>query len=314
MPDSTAALSETEHLAACILCDRTDIRPYDTALSLWRCAHCGHIFDNPRPTTDAVSAYYSSRGKYDRWEPLREQIARLSSRRLARIRKHKRQGALLDVGAGTGQFLYDSRDEFTGTGAEVSAEAVRVARERFGIDLHHGTLGSVDLGGDRFDVITMSQVLEHVPWPSHTLRRCRELLAPGGILYISVPNEAAYSLRRVVPSVLGKLGVRRFRPFSRRGFRRLDLAEVSEVHVSHFSERILRRGLHEHGFRTIASGVDYHDALMFSSGLRRLAREFIVWCAAGVWALTRLNIYNCLWVIAAVDDAAAPKPQPTEGA
>lgn len=41
-----------------------------------------------------------------------------------------------------------------------------------------------------YDLVVLAHVLEHVPWPRHTVAAAREKLAPGGVLYVEVPAEA----------------------------------------------------------------------------------------------------------------------------
>ena len=44
-------------------------------------------------------------------------------------------------------------------------------------------------GAEKFDVVVMINVLEHVPDAVRTLRECRQLLVSGGILCVRVPND-----------------------------------------------------------------------------------------------------------------------------
>ncbi|WP_420408253.1 class I SAM-dependent methyltransferase [Hoeflea sp.] len=55
----------------------------------------------------------------------------------------------------------------------------------------------------KFDVIVMGFVLEHVDDPKAVLRRYREFLAPGGRLYVAVPN--AKSLNRRLGYEMGMI-------------------------------------------------------------------------------------------------------------
>lgn len=68
--------------------------------------------------------------------------------------------------------------------------AVAQARAR-GLDVRLGGVEVLDPRRERFDGITLSHVLEHVPDPVGLLRRCAELLRPGGWVWIETPNLAA---------------------------------------------------------------------------------------------------------------------------
>lgn len=101
----------------------------------------------------------------------------------------KRRGKLLDVGCGNGWFLSEMRDlGWEVVGVEPDGEAVRVARERFGLNVYEGTLEEVGFSDDNFDAITMNHVVEHLWDPVSTLRECRRVLKPGGKLVVVTPN------------------------------------------------------------------------------------------------------------------------------
>ncbi len=98
---------------------------------------------------------------------------------------------LLEVGCGTGDFVAFSREHgFHSVGTEPSFEAVQRA-EAQGLTVHNMTLEkfAAHSGAGEFDVVVMLNVLEHVPDPVRTLQECEQLLAPGGILCIRVPND-----------------------------------------------------------------------------------------------------------------------------
>ncbi len=98
---------------------------------------------------------------------------------------------LLEVGCGTGDFLSFSQDHgFTGTGTEPARDAAQRASSK-GLTVHTMTLDAFanQTGVAEFDVVVMLNVLEHVPDPVKTVKECRQLLVPGGILCIRVPND-----------------------------------------------------------------------------------------------------------------------------
>jgi SAM-dependent methyltransferase len=97
-------------------------------------------------------------------------------------------GALLDVGCGDGSRLTRLiRSGWKVEGQEVDSVAAEQARAR-GVTVHVGELGELQLPAGRFDAVTLSHVIEHVPSPEDTLRECRRLLSPGGRLVAITPN------------------------------------------------------------------------------------------------------------------------------
>ena len=105
----------------------------------------------------------------------------------------KNDKSILDIGAGTGDFLSFIQSEFRSVkGIEPNQKARELAQEK-GISLEQDLK---DVKGKLFDVITMWHVLEHVPNLEETIRDVESLLKPNGILIIAVPNfysfDAAY--------------------------------------------------------------------------------------------------------------------------
>jgi len=95
---------------------------------------------------------------------------------------------VLDFGMGWGEWLLMARAfGFEATGVELSEERVHHARSI-------GLRAFTDLGplaGEKFDVINLEQVMEHLPDPGGILQGLRDLLADGGILRIAVPDSTA---------------------------------------------------------------------------------------------------------------------------
>lgn len=98
--------------------------------------------------------------------------------------------SILDVGSGPGYFLLHGRDRgWRTTGVEPSKQAAAHSRE-LGLDIRELMLderSARDLG--RYDVIHLSEVLEHLPDPRAMVRLVRRLLNDDGLLCIAVPND-----------------------------------------------------------------------------------------------------------------------------
>jgi len=98
-------------------------------------------------------------------------------------------GRCLEIGPGRGVDLlclrllgWDAR------GLEMDPVAAERARLTSGCEVRLGTLASTDYPAGHFDLVYMRHVFEHLPDPAGSLRRCLELLAPGGRIVLLYPN------------------------------------------------------------------------------------------------------------------------------
>ena len=101
-------------------------------------------------------------------------------------------GKLLDIGAGTGEFLkYAKHNGWKINGIEPNKGARDLANEK-GVYLKKDIK---DFEGETFDVITLWHVLEHLPNLEEIVIKIEDLLKPGGTLIIAVPNYKSYDAK-----------------------------------------------------------------------------------------------------------------------
>jgi SAM-dependent methyltransferase len=81
-----------------------------------------------------------------------------------------------------------AREGFEALGVEISAHAVEVANGVVPGKVLHGTLETVDLDEGSLSVVTLFDVLEHMPAPAETLTRLAQWLKPGGCLALTTPD------------------------------------------------------------------------------------------------------------------------------
>lgn len=104
-------------------------------------------------------------------------------------------GKILDVGCGGGGYLYRLKQWGWQTyGVEPSATGAQQAR-KLGLDVRQGMLEEAGFAGAFFDVVRMSNVLEHLPNPKRTLEEIRRILKPDGLVYLTVPNTSGLGFR-----------------------------------------------------------------------------------------------------------------------
>lgn len=285
-----------ERLSQCILCDSSRVELLDPECNIVRCANCGYIFDNPRPSLEELIGFYSRPAKYDSWLEELSGRDRMWNRRLRKLQPTRKPGSLLDVGTGIGQFLHLARPLYSSVhGTEVSTAAIGIAHEKYGLDVFRGTIHDLVAQQGYFDNITLFHVLEHVPDPREVLSACHSLLTEGGVLVIAVPNEVA-SLRGFVKRALTRMGLRKHQP-GKLGLPLISLdGSIGEVHLSHFTPRVLRYLLESTGFSVMNTTLDpYYVRRTSGSWLK--ADLYYFFCSA-VLTLLRVNIFDAMLLIA----------------
>jgi len=109
---------------------------------------------------------------------------------------HRSGGLLLDLGCAMGFLLGVARRRgFEVRGLDLNEAAVNRARAEFGHCVHAGPLDERAFPGERFDVVTLIDVFEHVPDPGALLAALRGRLAPGGIAVAVLPDRDSLTAR-----------------------------------------------------------------------------------------------------------------------
>ena len=292
-----------EALTSCSLCESMNLRFIDPVAQLCECGQCGYVFNNPRPSPHEIIEFYSRPKQYDTW--LTHEAARddLWERRLRKVQTRALTGSLLDVGTGTGQFLVHARRVFSSVaGTEVSLEGIRVATDKYGLDVLQGEVQDIDLPDQSFENITMFHVLEHVHDPRSALRACHRLLARGGRLFLAVPNDrrfvtrtrgAAILARAKVAPALGRVVPRPTLGWSGLPALRLD-GEVIEIHLSHFTAPVLGSLVEQQGFQVLDLGADPY----FVATGPKLVAHRAFYRAGELLAQRNVYLYPALWLMA----------------
>jgi 2-polyprenyl-3-methyl-5-hydroxy-6-metoxy-1,4-benzoquinol methylase len=101
-----------------------------------------------------------------------------------------KEKTLLDIGAGTGEFLFEChKDGWKVEGIEPNMNARKLAEEKTGTKLKTQIS---ELGTERYDVITMWHVLEHVPNLTEYVSQLNDLLNSNGTIIVAVPNHKSF--------------------------------------------------------------------------------------------------------------------------
>jgi 2-polyprenyl-3-methyl-5-hydroxy-6-metoxy-1,4-benzoquinol methylase len=135
---------------------------------------------------------------------------------------YQKDGRLLDVGCGNGQYL--ARMQSYGwevAGIEVDAQAAEVARRERGLTVHAGPVESAPFPPASFDVVACQHVIEHVTDPRGFLTAVGAYLRPGGRLLIVTPNAQSLGHRLFREDCYSLDPPRHLVLYSLRGFRQL---------------------------------------------------------------------------------------------
>lgn len=147
---------------------------------------------------------------------------------------------LLDIGCSEGRFGEEVRKLLPGCetwGVEADAKAAAEAATR-NDRVFHGLIGEVEGIPDAFfDIVTMNDVLEHIPYSEPVLEIVRRLLKPGGRLVLSLPNVRYYlNVRDLV---------------FRKDWEYQDYGILDRTHFRFFTQKSAARLLDQNGFRVI---------------------------------------------------------------
>ena len=169
-----------------------------------RCESCGLLRQNPRLDWEELSGYYppdyvshasqiaaQTRGlkrfgqRYGHWK------------RVRLVAKYKPAGRWLDVGCGSGLNLQEAHfwNQWELSGLEPVTAMAEYTSQQLGIPVFNTTIENFSAEAESYDIITLWDVLEHLPNPSEAISKISRLLKPGGILVLSTPNLASLDHR-----------------------------------------------------------------------------------------------------------------------
>jgi SAM-dependent methyltransferase len=203
---------------------------YGKIWDLSRCDNCTHIFANPCPSPEFIQSLYG-----ETEDPLYQEEAQGRSKNFKRIltrldKIHPERGILIDVGAATGILMDISRKRgWDVEGIEPSAWAVRVAREKYDLEILEGAFETAPLQEENYTVVSMVDFLEHIPHPFDAISIAQKILLPGGTICLVTPDINSLAAR-----IMGQKWWH-YRP----------------GHLGYFSEKSLRFLMQRAGFRII---------------------------------------------------------------
>ena len=172
--------------------------------SFVECLSCGLTYLNPRPVMDSIISLYETdysleneqinipKLETNRWKNFMKRIGRKTIGSYTDEIIDLSRGKVLDIGCGSGYVLLALKEKGCEvSGLEANQNAVDMCTG-LGLDVFQGTLEEADYPDNSFDVVILSQVIEHLQSPSETLREINRILKPGGKVLLYCPNVKSY--------------------------------------------------------------------------------------------------------------------------
>lgn len=226
----------------CHLCRATEGKVVfvDQGVPLRRCGACGHVYSTWSQPDD-YDGYWDqgvTDDDVDFWDGAHRAVfAQFIAELLP-----AGDGRLVDVGCGLGYFVDTvarRRPGWQVDGYELAPGAVDFAHQRLGLteQVHLGRVEDAGIEPGSVDVITMWDVIEHLPSPQPLLESLRTLLAPDGFLFVQTPSWPFQVARsRVAQRLAGDAGQDRTYLYAK-------------DHVNQFSRASLSRLARDCGYR-----------------------------------------------------------------
>lgn len=209
------------NVMACRLCGAPSFRPIRRQswngmdLVIVKCLACRLLQVAPMPAPETLRSFYDSeyfrsasplQGGYEDYSADEPLIARTFLRRLRQAAVaplHPGVSKALDIGCATGVFLEVLRSAgWQAQGIELSPFAARRTAQK-GFHVFEGDWRDAPFPDNSFELISLWDVIEHIPDPLQALHSCRRWLQPGGILLLSTPDASAWLARLLGPYWLG---------------------------------------------------------------------------------------------------------------
>jgi 2-polyprenyl-3-methyl-5-hydroxy-6-metoxy-1,4-benzoquinol methylase len=161
------------------------------------------LITQPFPSEKALPNYYDNKdyishtdSKTSWFDRLYQFVKRFAiSKKVKLITNQTEEQTILDVGCGTGDFLLACKNKnWQVTGIEPNTKARRLAEQKLPMVSIFSDIKNIELT-EKFDIITLWHVLEHIPDLDEYINRLKKFLKPNGRLIIAVPNYKSYDAR-----------------------------------------------------------------------------------------------------------------------
>ena len=309
--------SVAHNLSSCPACGSSVKRPWlrkeiaGIKFNLDKCCACGTGYVNPQPSAESLKSLYARCGHGSKSLTSFDQVmaseaefpnSTVDARRLVTYAKEllgpfkAGEAKALDIGSGYGFFSKAAMEQgFQVTAVNPASAENRIFQQLNGVEPIPLFFEEIDFGTEKFDLVILSQVLEHLLDPFQVLVKARGLIKPEGVLAIAVPNVDAL-LIKILKSRSSFLGL--------------------PGHIIHFSRQglgaMVRRAGFEVNLHRYVSRIPYYslsNRLNIQGRSRRLVNYLVRVCQRPPLAIANrlgLGLFQNVWAVPVRQDRATP--------
>ncbi|AYV56027.1 class I SAM-dependent methyltransferase [Leptospira kmetyi] len=276
----------------CYLCSSTQNSTVfvENGIDIVRCASCGHVFSTYEQE-EHYEGYWDDDSSYDLgwWDNAHREIYQDFIQEFLTAPS----GKILDVGCGLGFFVKrigDQKPGWEAIGYEISEKAVKFARDKNGLkNVFPGIVQNSGIAKESLDIITLWDVIEHIPKPHSLLEYLHSLLKPGGILFLQTPN---------FPIQLFKANLK----VALKGMKPDGHYLEAKDHINDYTEKTMKLLAKQTGFKDCKFTILKPIASVSGSGgggLGSLFKKVYYYATKFLWLFTfkNLNLNNTLFAV-----------------
>jgi len=233
--------------------DAKDYTVSQSDFKIVECSKCSHRYTQDIPDAHEIGPYYKAESYISHTDTKSDLISKLyhtvrtitlkGKRNLVKKYSGKSNGKILDVGCGTGAFLFTMKQAgWDVEGLEPDSTASKIAADKYGIITQDpGKLYQLPIA--QYDAITMWHVMEHVHDLQGYCATLKKLLKPNGVLFVAVPNYTSYDAKK---------------------YQEYWAAYDVPRHLYHFSPKSMDILMQQHGMKIVATKPMWFDSFYVS--------------------------------------------------
>jgi SAM-dependent methyltransferase len=222
----------------CPICGTSEVTVKWGDANLLSCPTCSLVYTDKLPSLERLEEVYTedyfTGAEYNDYVAERDALQANFKARIDLLRRYSTGTDLFEIGCAYGFFLDLARQVWQVRGADISADAVAYAERELGLDVSVGSIETLDLPAESFDVIALWDTIEHLHDPVLAVNKIAAALRPGGIVALTTGD---------IDTPLPRLQKRAWRLYQ-------------PNHLYYFSKRSMTEMLNRAGFDVVYFGYE----------------------------------------------------------